>query len=500
MDLNNMLLSQLSATNNSTNISEKPQKSLTKTKKFDNYFNNYKSKFEKDTTNPNLKNIDKKNTKFVQNSNNYSKENNFNDSPNKKIEIKNTDKDLNQNISDFEEKKQVLQNELKDNNILIDKNILSEISELLSISPEKITMILSELSVSVSMLENTQNLISFLQKAYNFEEPVQILAKDGIKDIMQSIKDIAKNIDYKDNFLNLTEGLNLEQGEKSQNANIIVSTDIKAIEGEIKELLNNLNGKIVKIRTENMEIAEPKFEENNNDFKINIGNNYENSDVEINASIVDENNSNSYLKQNGNGNENNNLLSKDMLNLQNLQNNQFDENSLEDFDFDKITIAETSQTTGLFNATLPKTQALKNINSTEVINQIIEKMKVSIKPDMTEMKILLKPENLGEISLKIATQNGIITAQFTAESQKVKEIIEANFNQLRDLLNEKGLNVSSLEVDISNKDQENFKQFDFNQQSSYTQSDDNLDKSFKIEEETKNEKVDLMDSQVNYSA
>ena len=82
----------------------------------------------------------------------------------------------------------------------------------------------------------------------------------------------------------------------------------------------------------------------------------------------------------------------------------------------------------------------------------MEKLKVSVKPDLSEVKILLRPEQLGEVSLKIATQNGIVTAQFIAENQKVKEIIESNFNQLRDMLSEQGVDVGALEVNVSNSD------------------------------------------------
>ena len=85
----------------------------------------------------------------------------------------------------------------------------------------------------------------------------------------------------------------------------------------------------------------------------------------------------------------------------------------------------------------------------EVANQIFEKIKVDVKPGVSEIKMNLRPESLGEVSLRIASQNGIITAHFVAESQRVKEIIESNLNQLKDSLEEQGVTVSDLSVSVS---------------------------------------------------
>ena len=85
----------------------------------------------------------------------------------------------------------------------------------------------------------------------------------------------------------------------------------------------------------------------------------------------------------------------------------------------------------------------------EILNQIFDKIKVDIRPGVSEIKMNLKPESLGEVSLRIASENGIITAHFVAESQRVKEIIESNFNQLRDSLSEQGVNISELSVSVS---------------------------------------------------
>jgi flagellar hook-length control protein FliK len=89
-----------------------------------------------------------------------------------------------------------------------------------------------------------------------------------------------------------------------------------------------------------------------------------------------------------------------------------------------------------------------HVHPAEVVRQIIEQVKVSVSDTVSEVRVLLRPETLGNLSLKVVTENGLITAQFLAENQRVKEILEANFNTLRDALQEQGVGVSQLSVSV----------------------------------------------------
>ncbi len=84
----------------------------------------------------------------------------------------------------------------------------------------------------------------------------------------------------------------------------------------------------------------------------------------------------------------------------------------------------------------------QNVNQSEVINQLIEKMKVTVNGDTSEVRITLRPEHLGDVTLKIATHNGVVTAEFLAESEQVKALIEASFTDLQDTLRQQGIEVS----------------------------------------------------------
>jgi len=84
----------------------------------------------------------------------------------------------------------------------------------------------------------------------------------------------------------------------------------------------------------------------------------------------------------------------------------------------------------------------------EIISQIVEKMKVDLRPMVNEIRISLKPAHLGDVSVRISTRDGAVAAQIVAGSDQVRAILEADLNRLRDALNELGINVQELQVSV----------------------------------------------------
>ena len=84
----------------------------------------------------------------------------------------------------------------------------------------------------------------------------------------------------------------------------------------------------------------------------------------------------------------------------------------------------------------------------QVIDQVIQKIQLDIKGEYGEIRLQLKPEHLGELKIKIATDNGIVSATFLAESHTVKNLIEAGLPHLRQQLMQQGLNVQDVFVQV----------------------------------------------------
>jgi len=86
----------------------------------------------------------------------------------------------------------------------------------------------------------------------------------------------------------------------------------------------------------------------------------------------------------------------------------------------------------------------------DILEQVAEQVDVTLVEDKSEMIIKLKPDHLGKVTMQISVENGNVTAKFLAESQRVKEILESNFQDLKDMLNKQGMAVQDLSVSVGN--------------------------------------------------
>ena len=104
---------------------------------------------------------------------------------------------------------------------------------------------------------------------------------------------------------------------------------------------------------------------------------------------------------------------------------------------------------GLLNVAVNKAHmlSLKTLDQT-IMSQIIEKMNTVMKSGMTEIRLVLHPESLGEVHIKVKMQNDIVVAQIQVESQQVKQIVESNLQTLKDALQQQNLQTGGFEVNI----------------------------------------------------
>lgn len=104
-----------------------------------------------------------------------------------------------------------------------------------------------------------------------------------------------------------------------------------------------------------------------------------------------------------------------------------------------------------------KTDVRTPVQAKEIINQVLEKAKVVLTGDKSEMVMDLKPDSLGKLSLKVVTENGIVMAKFVAENQQVKQVLETNMQLLRDSLEKQGMNVQGFSVSVRQDSQQGYR-------------------------------------------
>jgi flagellar hook-length control protein FliK len=124
----------------------------------------------------------------------------------------------------------------------------------------------------------------------------------------------------------------------------------------------------------------------------------------------------------------------------------------------------------------PKEQYVHADRFADEMAQVFRNMKVHTANGLSEVRIMLQPEHLGHVDVKVSMQNGQIIAQFMADSVHGKEMLESQLSQLRSVLQSQGLQVDRLEV-IHYEPQYSGTFQDSRQQQQSRQSDRNNEKS-----------------------
>lgn len=86
----------------------------------------------------------------------------------------------------------------------------------------------------------------------------------------------------------------------------------------------------------------------------------------------------------------------------------------------------------------------------QIMNQIVEYMKINVSEDTQKMEMQLHPASLGTVNVQIAAKDGVITAQFTAQNETVRAAIESQMIQLKEQFEEQGIKVNAVEVTVAN--------------------------------------------------
>ena len=97
-------------------------------------------------------------------------------------------------------------------------------------------------------------------------------------------------------------------------------------------------------------------------------------------------------------------------------------------------------------APTPETNA-QAAREADIPAQIVQQARLIRSAENTEMVINLKPEHLGQLTLRVSvSQNGAVNASFYSDNAQVRAVIENSLVQLRQELNDQGLKVDNVQV------------------------------------------------------
>jgi len=87
-------------------------------------------------------------------------------------------------------------------------------------------------------------------------------------------------------------------------------------------------------------------------------------------------------------------------------------------------------------------------NTREIIDQVVKNAELLLRANVSELKIELKPEFLGRLTIKVALEDGAVIARLIAENQQVKHMLESNLTSLKQSLESQGIKVERAEVSV----------------------------------------------------
>lgn len=92
----------------------------------------------------------------------------------------------------------------------------------------------------------------------------------------------------------------------------------------------------------------------------------------------------------------------------------------------------------------------RSVQTEDIMNQIMDYMKINLKAEAQEMEMQLHPASLGTVGVQIAAKDGVITAHFTTQNETVRAVIETQLIQLKNQFEEQGIKVDAVEVTVAN--------------------------------------------------
>lgn len=300
-----------------------------------------------------------------------------------------------------------------------EEDVLNAISEEYGVSEEEIQELLDEMGLSVLDLLNPENLVNFIMQLTGVASSEELLLDESFLTIMETMDALAEglmkdlNVDMEglQELVNQMELVTEETQLPEEFQNVIDSTLENMDENNVEETVEE--GVEARIETSDENTMEVNSEEKN---------------VEATTEEQDAFTNN----QNSDNNSAQNSMLNHNSNTENLMTNQ------PNVTVNTFTDMVQSQFTSYLGT-----------DTIQIMEQIVQQMKVTISAETTSMEMQLNPENLGKVYVNISSEEGVVNAQFHATNEVVKEALETQIATLRENLNQAGVKVDAIEVTIA---------------------------------------------------
>lgn len=291
------------------------------------------------------------------------------------------------------------------------EELVEEIAKELGVSVEDVEKVLEELGISMTGLFNKDNLTQVVVVLSDAEDVTQIVMDEElfaqVNELLgkmeEMLTEVSKNTDVTvEELMEYVSKEEFKGNVQMENSDVEVSESEIVVEVEVTET--------TKSNIENTEKAEIETE---NTVKVEVSDTTKSTDEHSESNMSEgQAESNGQVLTNV---ANDNTLQNATLNVDNNMNPYL------------------------------------TYEAREIMQQVLDYIKVQVKPDMSSLQMQLHPEELGTLQIEITHKNGMVTAQFTTQDDSVKAVIESQLIQLKDSLNEQGMKVQAVEVTVASQ-------------------------------------------------
>lgn len=420
--------------------------------------NNSKELSQKSSRTGNYKTANTNNDKLIS-------ENSFKKVLNEKSENLNEIENLRKNNLDNKDSKYINEtNRAKVEKDDINKSELGDESTLEEAIKEIVTIIGDEENFQGNNIDSEaiEELVALLNQIINLPEfknllPTKLEDPMFISNIVNNINLETENVNSNKDIFNLAN--NILETLESKNSNKVLSEEQlngfkAALETLSKNLLNKdtslINNSIIIPKEVNGKNLAIKNLKDSKDIKINDTNlNIEDdlNEVEIKTILTD---SKSNLDTNKN-NESKVYMSKYGV---------IPEAEKDDKVLAKILGESESSVLNKQNTFINKL----NINSNDVIKEpmtinketmnadIIKNVKFMIKNAVSELKVKIYPKELGEMTIKLLSEEGILKADIRAKSKETYNLLNSNLNDIKKTLEQQNIKIQEVNITLYSDD------------------------------------------------
>ena len=343
------------------------------------------------------------------------------------------------------------------------EDVIETLCKEYGVDEEVIQKLLDDMGLSALDLLNPQNLVSFIVQLTGVASGEELLLDENFLSVMETLDHLAEGL-----MKELDVDMNGLQELVAKMEMVTNDTEVpKDFQDVLNDTLNNVlntHGADETITTTEAKVEAEQVAEENAEVQNTEADEAQKVETEAKENIVNED----VEDEVGIEVENKEEPSKEMIETEKTEESMLGQKKSEGQSYGgnrgsegndflnhntNETIVNTQTTTNI--GQIFESQSVQQFSSylsadtVQIMEQIVQQMRVTISNEVTTMEMQMNPENLGKVYVNISSEEGVVNAQFHATNEVVKEALEAQVATLRESLNQAGVKVDAIEVTIA---------------------------------------------------